>query len=205
VPTWSKADYEFFAQVLHNAPTTRVELVYLSNRFGDFFAKDNPRFDWSRWNDAIFQGKLTDRRGAYRGAHWTAETYDMTAKALNGPAFLHTYYGLNVTLSDDTRVALIAAFGAAFERDNSKFDWDRFRRAAGSPYAPRANMDDERVANQIRRIFGEKQALQYLDNRERGAPPMSDEDFERMASTPGGDLPRRHPEVRVRQHARRVK
>jgi len=139
--TWTKADYEFFAQVLNNTPMTREELVYLSNRFGDFFVADNPGFDWQRWNDAIFNyggwtnEKLTRRSGRNYGG-WTKKTYEMTAKALSGPAFLHTYYGLNVTLSPDTQTALISAFGAAFERDSPRFDWYKFRQAAGSPFAP---------------------------------------------------------------------
>jgi hypothetical protein len=131
--TWTKADYEFFAQVINNTPMSREERVYLSNRFGDFFIADNSSFDWQRWNDAIFSGKLTRRSGSGKYGGWHKATYEMTAKALSGPAFLHTYYGLNVTLSPDTQIALISAFGAAFERDNSQFDWDRFRRAANAP------------------------------------------------------------------------
>lgn len=135
-PTWSKSDYEFFAEVINNTPMSNEERIYLSNRFGDIFAADNSNFDWKRWNDAIFEGKLTQRGGTAKYGGWTTKTYRMTAEALKGPApRTSTGYFHVITLSEDTRVALISAFGAAFERDNPRFDWDKFRRAAGSPYA----------------------------------------------------------------------
>jgi hypothetical protein len=132
--TWTKRDYEFFAQVLNNTQMSVQERVYLSSRFGDIFAADNSNFDWERWNAAIFEWKITQRGGTAKYGGWTAKTYKMTADALSGPG-RQNQYALTITLSEDTRLALISAFGAAFERDNQRFNWDKFRIAAGSPYA----------------------------------------------------------------------
>ena len=72
-------------------------------------------------------------------------------------------------------------------------------------YDPSEGAPDS-VAEEIRKRFGDEQAERYLAERERGAPPMSEEEFEQMASTPYEPIPLRlkRREVRVRGHPRKV-
>jgi hypothetical protein len=121
--TWTKHDYEFFAEVLHQTPMSSGDRDFLEQDFARVFNKDNYNFDRERWSAAVFEGQLTHRGGTAKYGHWSAKTYRMTAEILSRLS------------NEETKIALISAFGAAFERDNPRFDWARFRKAAGSPYA----------------------------------------------------------------------
>lgn len=164
-PTWTKHDYEFFAQVIHNTPMSSGERIYLSQRFGYEFANDNPNFSWERWDDAIDRDVYTSRGGTAKYGNWTTKDYKMTANVLKSPE-----------LSEDTRVALISAFGAAFERDNPRFfDWDKFRRDQSCPICfPRPEPTGDEYATTLGR--------EHVYRRRRSEESEDDRDFVRVRS-----------------------
>ena len=120
--TWTKKDYQFFAEVINNTPMSSETRDFLYVEFSHRFRADNANYSWERFYDAVYKG---ERKGFVPSKYggWHKKTYDMTADILGRIA------------DEQTRIALISAFGAAFERDNPNFNWDRFRSAANSPFA----------------------------------------------------------------------
>ena len=50
----TRKDYVIAAEILNQAYPENPDLVFdLANDFADYFAKDNPRFDRSRFFDAV--------------------------------------------------------------------------------------------------------------------------------------------------------
>ncbi len=121
MPTWSKRDYEFFAEVLRESNAAIGETERLAAQFGGEFAADNPRFDAGRFMKAVKTGALVRESGKVRipgEQRWSRATYEMTARVLR-----------DAEVVPATKSGLIARFEAEFFADNPRFDFIRFTRA----------------------------------------------------------------------------
>ena len=130
--TWTKKDYEMVAQVLREAPlddrldTKDGDRDILVQAFAQRFRNDNPLFDSSRFDAAVFRGETT-RKSTARHGGWTRQDYEMVADVLK-----------NSVASDMSKAITAQLFADRFYYDNSNFKPDIFyRRALGADYKTR--------------------------------------------------------------------
>lgn len=129
MPTWTKKDYEMVARTLRDSPISDGERDILVQAFANRFAGDNPLFDRSRFDAAVFRGEIY-RGSTARHGGWTRQDYVAVAEILRGSI-----------VSDAARAVVAQTFADRFYYDNPNFKSNLFYRAAlGPDYETRAFM-----------------------------------------------------------------
>ena len=148
---WTKTDYEFFAQVLYDAPIGLEERARIADDFSREFRRDKPRFDGARFADAVHSGMFYRHSGRQPGG-WTERTYEMTARVLRRNRGETEPIGWNW---------LVTKFASEFARDNPRFSWSRFEDAATKYDGSQEFPEMERAARFAGRRPDEVRVHQY--------------------------------------------
>ena len=114
------------ARVLRDSPIEHGERDILAQAFANRFRADNPLFDSSRFDAAVFRGEI-HRGSTARHGGWTRQDYEMIADTLR-----------QAPIPDAARVVAAQTFADRLYYDNPRFDNERFYFAAlGSGYRER--------------------------------------------------------------------
>ena len=133
MPTWTKKDYVMVSMVLREVPlddrldTKDGDRDILVQAFASRFHKDNPSFDSTRFDAAVFRGEFYKTLREPRRGGWTRQDYEMVADVLK-----------NSIASDAAKAITAQFFADRFYYDNSRFKADLFfRRALGEDFKTR--------------------------------------------------------------------